>query len=53
MNAYFVVYMNDFAVGKVVVSALNEDQAKEKALDWLRLPESNILAVKLIAIFAE
>lgn len=53
MNAYFVAYMRDFTVGKIVVSGLNEDQAKEKALDWLQLPESNILTVKLIAPFAE
>lgn len=53
MNAYLIVYLNQFAVGKCVVSARTEDQAKDKALDYLSLSESCILAVKLIAQFAE
>lgn len=53
MNAYFVVYLNGFNVGKFVVSGRTEDQAKEKALDYINLPESAILTVKLIANYAE
>lgn len=53
MYAYLVVWLNGFTVGKIVVSARTEDQAKDKALDYTQLTDSCIIAVKLIAPFAE